>query len=256
MIKFQKYQGAGNDFIMIDNRASVFKGDKVAFAKKWCSRRFGIGSDGIIFLEEDSESDFLMDFYNPDGSQSFCGNGSRCIVAFAQSLGLIDNKATFKAIDGIHEGSITRLGVKIKMGDVNSVEEINEDHFIDTGSPHYISYESESLRDIVVFGKEIRYSDKYSQEGVNVNLIEDKGLNHIAIRTYERGVENETLACGTGATACGLSYALVNGLERGVIDVDAKGGKLKIHLVRDGQSFSEIYLEGPAEFVYGGEIND
>lgn len=256
MIEFYKYHGAGNDFIMIDNRSSVFQGDKVIFAKKWCQRRFGIGSDGIIFLENDRDTDFLMDFYNPDGSQSFCGNGSRCIVAFAKSLGIINKETRFKAIDGLHEGFITDAGVRIKMGDVEEVKCIGNDHFIETGSPHYISYdENNTQRDIIEFGKEIRYSEEFKEKGTNVNLVSELGDNHIRVRTYERGVENETFACGTGATACGLSFALRNNIDSGVIDVDVKGGKLKIHLIRNKESFSNIWLEGPAEFIFKGEIN-
>ncbi len=256
MIDFYKYHGAGNDFILIDNRSSVFQGDKIEFAKKWCSRRFGIGSDGIIFLEEDSESDFMMDFYNPDGSQSFCGNGSRCIVKFAKDLGLIENTTQFKAIDGLHKAIFVEENVKVKMSDVAAVQNIGKDHFIDTGSPHYISYDKEEERDIVEFGKSIRYSDAYKKDGTNVNLITKLGEQRIKVRTYERGVENETLACGTGATACGLSFAFLNELSEGIITTDVKGGSLKIHFNRQGENFTNIWLEGPAEFVFKGSIND
>ena len=255
-INFYKYHGAGNDFIMIDNRSSVFLGDKKEFAIKYCSRRFGIGSDGVIFLEKDSEYDFMMDFYNPDGSQSLCGNGSRCAGAFAYFLNIIGDQSTFRAIDGVHEGVLVDNGIKIKMGDVSKVEHIGDDHFIDTGSPHYISYDSSSKqRDIVEYGREMRYSDKYKAKGTNVNLINELSQNHIQIRTYERGVENETFACGTGATACGLSYALLNELDKGIIDVDVKGGKLRIHFERNGEDFKNIWLEGPAEFIFKGSID-
>jgi len=152
MIEFYKYQGTGNDFLIINNRDGNFEGDKVAFAKKWCGRRFGVGSDGLIFLENHQKLDFKMDFYNPDGSQSFCGNGSRCIMVFAKRLGVILDSATFEAIDGIHEAKFTGDGVSVKMADVHGVEIIGADHFIQTGSPHYISYEKWRNRNYELLG--------------------------------------------------------------------------------------------------------
>lgn len=258
MINYYKYQGAGNDFILIDNREGIFQGDKVAFVQKWCRRRFGIGSDGLIFIEKSEKADFNMDFYNPDGSQSFCGNGSRCAVAFAKYLGILDQKTTFEAIDGLHEAELVADNVKIGMHQYGGIEQVGADHFIDTGSPHYISYcEENDTRDILIYGREIRYSDRYAEKGTNVNLIEKIGAHHIAVRTYERGVENETFACGTGATACGLSFASVNAIAKGIVAVDVKGGALKIHFEATEQQgvYKNIWLEGPAEFVFKGEIN-
>jgi diaminopimelate epimerase len=257
MINFYKYHGAGNDFILIDNRNAVFKGDKVSFAKKWCDRRFGIGSDGLIFIEESAEVDFIMDFYNPDGSQSFCGNGSRCAVAFADNLEMIvANKCIFEAIDGIHEATLKGNQIKIQMKDVNDVVEIGVDYFIHTGSPHYISYCAQNDdRDIVTYGREIRYSENFEQEGTNVNLVEELNQKSIRIRTYERGVENETFACGTGATAAALSLAFKNHSSEGIIDVAVKGGDLSVHFVQENGSFSNVFLEGPAEYVFKGEID-
>lgn len=259
MIDFYKYQGAGNDFILIDNRQGIFEGDKVNFAQKYCNRRFGIGSDGIIFIEECDEAKFEMDFYNPDGSQSFCGNGSRCAVAFAKFLGIVDAEMIFKAIDGLHHAQLLGDQVKIGMNQFGGIEKIGQDDFIDTGSPHYISYcQSNDVRDIVSYGKSIRYSERFKSEGTNVNLIEEIADHHIAIRTYERGVENETLACGTGATACGLSYAAHQQSNlSGVVLVDVKGGALKIHYDKTNQKdvFTNIWLEGPAEFVFKGIID-
>jgi diaminopimelate epimerase len=196
MIEFRKYHGTGNDFILIDNRLDVFTGDRKKFAKTWCHRQFGIGSDGIIFLQDSDHHDFEMDFYNPDGSQSFCGNGSRCVVQFAKDLGLIENEASFTAIDGEHLAKFTAKGVSVKMKDTGRVSEINGDFFIHTGSPHYISYETgRELRDIFQFGQKIRYSENYRAEGTNVNLVEKIDERTIRIRTYERGVENETGRC-------------------------------------------------------------
>lgn len=259
MINFSKYQGAGNDFILIDNRKSFFQTSKIEFAKKWCDRRFGIGSDGVIFLENSLIADFKMDFYNPDGSQSFCGNGSRCAVTFAKALNMVQENTSFEAIDGLHQAVITPNGVKVAMHQEGKIEKIEQDEFIHTGSPHYISYRhADDTRDIVDFGRSIRYSPLFAPNGTNVNLIEEIAPNHIAIQTYERGVEDETFACGTGATACGLSYAAKHGLQQAVVDVDARGGKLKIHCESTEQPgvFTNIWLEGPAEFVYKGELND
>lgn len=257
MINFYKYQGAGNDFIIIDNRSQQFKGDKVEGAKKWCDRRFGIGSDGLIFIENSTEADFEMDFYNPDGSKSFCGNGSRCAVAFAKRLGIIQDSTEFMAIDGKHDAIFVGDQVKIAMHQYGGIELIGNDHFIETGSPHYIAYRSDNATDIVEFGKEIRYSDRFKEKGTNVNIIRELEPNHIQVRTYERGVEAETFACGTGATACGLSYAFKHGMDKGVVAVDVKGGHLKIHYqqLNESDRFSHIWLEGPAEFVFKGEIN-
>jgi diaminopimelate epimerase len=259
MINFSKYQGAGNDFILIDNRKSFFHSSKIEFAKKWCDRRFGIGSDGVIFIENSSTADFKMDFYNPDGSQSFCGNGSRCAVTFAKSLNIVQETAVFEAIDGLHQAAFTNYGVKVAMHQEGKIEKIDQDEFIHTGSPHYISYRhDDDTRYIVDFGRLIRYSPLFAPNGTNVNLIEEIAPNHIAIQTYERGVEDETFACGTGATACGLSYAAKHGLQLAVVDVDARGGKLKIHCESTLQPgvFTNIWLEGPAEFVYKGELDD
>lgn len=256
MIDFHKYHGAGNDFIMIDNRDGQFSGDKIPFVQKWCSRRFGIGSDGMIFLESHPEYDFVMDFYNPDGSQSFCGNGSRCAMQFAKDIGQISDKAVFEAIDGVHEAFFTDKGVKVKMGNVDGVERPDNNYFIHTGSPHYISYRSsDDERDIVEYGREVRYSDNYKSEGTNVNLVKELSDREIKVETYERGVENETFACGTGAVACGLSYGFIHELSEGPVNVKVKGGDLVIHFEKSGESFSNVWLEGPAAFVFKGEID-
>jgi len=255
MINFYKYQGAGNDFIMIDNRQNQFKGNKEQLAIELCKRRFGIGSDGLIFIENDDESDFLMDFLNPDGSRSFCGNGSRCAVKFAHFLGCFsDSHTSFKAIDGIHKAQLIGDLVKIEMKDVSKVEQIENDFFIDTGSPHYIKYFNNiGQLDLITFGKSIRYSDQYKAEGTNVNAVEKIDAHHLKVRTYERGVENETLACGTGVTACALSFAKLNQLSNDTLTIDAVGGQLKVSFKqqKDG-SFTDVWLTGPAEFVFKG----
>lgn len=257
MIDFYKYQGTGNDFILIDNRSLSFTGNKINFSKHWCDRRFGVGSDGLIFIENSVDADFKMDFYNPDGSQSFCGNGSRCAVSFAKFLGINkDDSVSFNAIDGRHIAEIKNETIRIKMNDVSAIETIGEDFFIHTGSPHYISYEKSDLRNIVEIGRTIRYSEKYKPAGTNVNLVEEVNKNQIRIRTYERGVEDETFSCGTGAVACGLSYAYKHQLTNGLVLVDVKGGQLKIEFKKNNEGFSDIWLEGPAQQVFNGTIND
>jgi diaminopimelate epimerase len=257
MIKFHKYHGAGNDFILIDNRESQFKGDKIAFAKKWCERRFGIGSDGVIFIEDWSEGDFKMDFYNPDGSQSFCGNGSRCAMAFTKSLGMITNKAYFKAIDGNHLAEVEEEFFAIRMKDVPEYKFTGFDYQFDTGSPHYVRYVGNvAEQDIVQIGRSIRYADEHKEAGINVNLVEVTDKNAISIRTYERGVEAETLACGTGATAAALSYGVKNDIDEGRIAVKAVGGDLAVTFERFEDGLRNIWLIGPAVKVFEGEIND
>jgi diaminopimelate epimerase len=257
MIEFYKYQGTGNDFILVDNRTNVLHTDKIKFVQTWCDRRFGIGSDGLIFIENSDDADFYLDFYNPDGSQSFCGNGSRCAVRFAQKLGILKNTAvTFKAIDGIHQAEVSDSNIRIKMKDVSEVKLIGSDYFINTGSPHYISFDEYSEKDILEFGRQIRYSEAFKPGGTNVNLVRTISGNHIAVKTYERGVENETFSCGTGVTACALSYAHKNGISQGTIMTDVKGGRLHVTFEQHENSYRNIWLQGPAEFVYQGIIHD
>lgn len=256
MIKFYKYQGAGNDFIMIDNRERSFGGDKVRFAQKWCDRKFGIGSDGVIFVEKDDRLDFNMDFYNPDGSQSFCGNGSRCAIAFSKKLGIISKEASFKAVDGNHLAKIEGDLVHILMNDVLEISEVKEDHILNTGSPHYIKYcDSIENLDIVAIGRSIRYSPQYEKNGINVNFLEELEEMKIRLRTYERGVENETLACGTGATAAAISFAKKNQIDTGVVKVIVQGGELEVSFEKTNSVYSNIWLIGPVAEVFKGEIN-
>ncbi|MBI3133284.1 MAG: diaminopimelate epimerase [Bacteroidetes bacterium] len=257
MIEFYKYQGTGNDFILVDNRNQVFKSDKPAFVKKWCDRRFGIGSDGLIFIETASDADFYVDFYNPDGSQSFCGNGSRCAVRFAGRLGITSGKTViFKAIDGMHRAEMSDNAISIQMKDVAAVDRIDADFFIHTGSPHYIAFDENSEKDILTFGRQIRYSERFKPGGTNVNLVKTLADNHIGVKTYERGVEGETFSCGTGVTACALAYAFKNGVEAGTVRADVKGGTLFVTFEKYGHGYRNIWLQGPAEFVYQGIIHD
>jgi len=264
MLTFYKYQGTGNDFIMVDNRDKKFNPDLPAI-KKLCDRRFGIGADGLILLENAKGYDFSMVYFNSDGNEStMCGNGGRCITAFAAFLGIIKNTAKFIAIDCEHEAEIFENAlpagmqeiVSLKMKDVSAIEKSGNDFILDTGSPHFVRFvENVSAVDVFHEGRKIRQSERFAAKGINVNFVELKdGI--LNVRTYERGVEDETLSCGTGVTAATLAVAsagLVKGKEECAINVS--GGNLKVkYKTTNGNSFSDVWLEGAASFVFKGEI--
>lgn len=249
---FTKYQGTGNDFILIDNRENVFPGD-IETIKKLTDRKFGIGADGLILIEKDSLTDFRMVYYNADGSQSLCGNGSRCAVDFARSLGLISAKTTFETTDGIHQAFFREERIYFQLHDVDKIEKISEqEYFIDTGSPHHIRFVSSiEDTDVVTTGAEIRYSEKYPN-GANINFVE-KENGFIRVRTYERGVENETLSCGTGVTAAALASALEG--YSSPVNIKTTGGELTVTFEQVSPSeFKNIYLAGPAQKVFEGKV--
>lgn len=260
-IAFSKYQGAGNDFVMIDNRSGFFPSENQRLIEWLCNRRFGVGADGLILLETAAGYDFRMVYFNADGRESsMCGNGGRCIAAFARELGVTDkDRLSFIAVDGPHEAVLHADGtVSLHMRDVDEVE-IGEDYFLlNTGSPHYVVF-VEDLRDINVVesARVIRYNDRFRKEGVNVNFVEpaDKLLK---VNTYERGVEDETLACGTGVTAAALAAALRNaGPAAGEYPIRAKGGQLKVSFEKtpDGR-FKNVWLTGPAQKVFSGVVEN
>lgn len=260
-INFSKYQGAGNDFILIDNRNNSLKLDNEVI-KFLADRKFGIGSDGVMLLESDQQCDFYMRFFNPDATQEgMCGNGSRCIALFARHLGIGSDKLSFRTIDGIHhiefidyKEDVSML--KVKLIDVNSIESFEDCVFMNTGVNHHVQFiDNVDNVDIIQRGAEIRYSEKYkSIGGTNANFIEILKDGSIKLRTYERGVEDETLACGTGATASAIAYAIKKS-KQSPITVHAKGGLLKIYFnIIDKNRVKEIYLEGEAKFVFKGEI--
>ena len=254
MFSFEKYQGTGNDFIMIDDRDEDFPMDDLDLVREVCDRKFGVGADGLILIRNHTEADFEMIYYNSDGSQSLCGNGSRCAVMFASKLGIIKESTTFLAIDGLHEGFLQGDNVHIRMGDVTDVQQLEEDMFINTGSPHFIRF----VRDVGEYpvrkeGSEIRYSDNYREVGTNVNFVETLEGNKVSVRTYERGVEDETLSCGTGVTAVSLAMATKGFVSP--VSIETPGGNLQVSFDYDGkQGFTNIYLIGPAEFVFKGHF--
>lgn len=257
---FYKYQGAGNDFVLIDNRRQTFEYKDNNLVHQLCDRRFGVGADGLMLLQNHSAYDFEMIYFNADGNiGSMCGNGGRCIVAFAKHLGIIDNETNFLAVDGPHYARITAKGdwVDLQMIDVNTISKDGEAYVLNTGSPHYVAQVTE-LKDMDVYeeGKKIRNNSTYKQEGINVNFVEDKG-DHLFVRTFERGVEDETFACGTGVTAVALAMAEHNGKTGNqVTEIEVLGGNLRIGFNYDGKEFTKVFLCGPAELVFEGNIRN
>ena len=260
-LSFYKYQGTGNDFVMVDNRTKLMSKNNTKLIRQLCDRKFGIGADGLILLEdpEDTSTDFRMVYFNSDGNQSsMCGNGGRCIIAFANFLGIIGNSCTFTAIDGIHEGTIKEEGlVGLKMNDVEEISGTPDYTFLNTGSPHHVIF-SDNISDLNVRkeGAAIRYSELYEKKGgSNVNFIEVLNPSTLRIRTYERGVEDETLSCGTGATAAAIA-AFNSGKVKGeTVDLQTEGGELQVRFKKNANGFSDIWLLGPATQVFKGEIS-
>ncbi|HEX8515783.1 MAG TPA: diaminopimelate epimerase [Bacteroidia bacterium] len=257
-IRFSKYQGTGNDFIIIDNREMKFDRKNHELVAKLCHRRFGIGADGLMLLQAVQGFDFEMVYYNSDGRESsMCGNGGRCIVEFARSLGLVKEKALFLATDGEHEALIGQGHISLKMNNVSKIEQGASYAFLNTGSPHYVTFVNDVENyNVYEQGKDIRYNDRFRAEGTNVNFVEKK-YNELFVRTYERGVEGETYSCGTGVTAAALVASLKNvATADNYCDIKTLGGKLKVifNKHRDN-SFTDIWLEGPATLVFTGEVN-
>jgi diaminopimelate epimerase len=256
-INFYKYQGTGNDFVIIDNRSlnHVFSNEEV---RQICNRKFGIGSDGLILIQDHPTLDFEMIFFNPDASQSFCGNGSRCAVLFAKHLGLFNQRTIFESTDGEHSAELMQDNwVSLKMHDVPNFEWIGSDLFLDTGSPHYVTAKTyEQGFDIVEHAHKIRYNQRFAEIGVNVNYIK-RDDEVLKVRTYERGVENETLSCGTGVTAAALASHLFDDKDSGSFEQEvlSEGGNLRVAYQAGTGGFTDIYLKGPAAMVYKGTIS-
>ena len=258
IIKFHKYQRTGNDFIILDNRDHVYDNLTVDQVRFLCDRRFGIGADGLMLLNIAVGYDFEMKYSNADGRESsMCGNGGRCMVKFAAAHGIKKSTYKFIAIDGEHEAEIDEEGiVQLKMKDVVGVKEFHGDFILDTGSPHYVKMNDDVMNlDVYKKGSEIRNSGQFAKAGINVNFVEQRKEDEIIVRTYERGVENETLSCGTGVTAAAL---VCYHNERGYNDVTVftKGGRLVVKYDRtDDDTYRNIWLCGPAEKVFEGSID-
>ena len=256
-IEFYKYQGTGNDFVMIDNRSYFFPKEDIKLIERLCDRRFGIGADGLILLENDSETDFRMVYYNSDGNQSsMCGNGGRCLVAFAKELNVIEDKTTFIATDGLHHATVGEDGiVSLQMIDVDEIQKKDTYTFLNTGSPHHVQI-VEDLKSYNVKdnGAAIRYGELYGQKGSNVNFVSKVNDTEFSLRTYERGVEDETLACGTGATAVAIAMNATGQTDKTSININVEGGKLAVSFDKLGEHFTNVFLIGPAKFVFKGSI--
>lgn len=253
-IHFHKYQATGNDFVIIDNREAKlsFTNEQIA---RICHPKFGVGADGVMLIENHPSLNFHLEYFNSDGSKSLCGNGCRAAVQFASRLGLVNGKASFTAFDGAHAAEILPSGnVRLKMGDVSEVKKLGQDFYINTGSPHFIHFVND-VENFSVFeeGKKIRYSEEYRPGGTNVNFVEAQSDNTIFVRTYERGVENETLSCGTGVTAAALA-ASTKGYTSPV-RIKSLGGDLSVEFkTSQSGTFQEIYLVGPAKMVFKGQL--
>lgn len=254
-ISFYKYQGTGNDFVILDNRDGEYNSITEEQVKMLCDRKFGIGADGLMLLETIDGFDFRMKYYNADGNEgSMCGNGGRCLVQFAKDRGIIRSHYHFLAVDGPHDAEIDSKGfVRLKMQDVHAIASDGDDSVLDTGSPHYIRFMNNlDQLDVFAEGRKIRYNSQYSEKGINVNFVsrENKGIR---VRTYERGVEDETLSCGTGVTAAAIASTKSMGKQHVFIHVE--GGQLEVAFNRlDEQHCNDIWLIGPATFVFSGKI--
>ena len=256
-IAFYKYQGTGNDFVILDNRTGIFNEITSAQVQLLCERKFGVGADGLMLLNSKPGYDFEMVYFNSDGSQStMCGNGGRCMVRFAYHLGIHKYTYRFLAIDGDHEAEIDNSDqIRLKMNDVVEVDEHSSYAVLNTGSPHFVKFASDIMNiDVVETGRDIRNSKEYIKDGINVNFVESIGEDMIYVRTYERGVEDETLSCGTGVTAAALvSSHNPRGFNR--VEVKTPGGNLSVEYNKiDEHTYENIWLCGPAELVFSGEI--
>ncbi len=254
-INFFKYQGTGNDFVILDNRTNTFPKENNSLVASLCDRHFGVGADGLILLENDDSSDFKMVYYNADGNEStMCGNGGRCIVAFAKKLNLFENKTTFVAVDGLHHAEVDGDIVSLQMIDVDSVKVMEEAIFADTGSPHHVEI-VDALDNYPVFekGRKIR-NEVYGKEGSNVNFVEQMNEDTFRIRTYERGVEDETLACGTGVTAAAIAMHKTQKTSSNQVNLLVEGGKLQVSFDVEDNRYTNVVLSGPAQLVFEGSI--
>jgi len=270
-IHFYKYQATGNDFVLVDNRTAHLHLTTPQIARI-CDRRFGIGADGIVLLEKDAHLDFAIVYYNGDGTQSLCGNGCRSAIDLAGRLGLVSGTTRFSAYDGEHEGEVLPDGqIRLRMNDVPDVREVNDGFFVDTGSPHFVKFVNK-VGDYAVVeeGRKLRYSDAFKPAGANINFVETVDQGTLRVRTYERGVEDETLSCGTGVTA--VSLAAVKKGYQSPVTINVAGGKLSVEFKtspgpvvpaapgngtashRPPASFHDIFLIGPAKMVFEGDL--
>jgi len=260
LVHFSKYHGTGNDFVMIDGRELDFPYQDQKLIKNICHRRFGVGADGLIVLDHSREEDFAMKYFNADGNEgSMCGNGGRCITAFAHRLGLAGLETRFEGIDGIHQASILPNGnIRLKLTDVEGIRELEDGYLLNTGSPHFVRFvEDLENKSMNLEGKEIRHELRFGKEGVNVNFVEELDTPYtLFVRTFERGVEAETWSCGTGVTAAAISSYMRKKTDKITYRIITRGGELEVNYeVSADNSFTEVFLTGPASHVYDGTIH-
>lgn len=259
IVHFSKYHGTGNDFVMIDGRAQDTLQFSTTLIHRLCDRRFGIGGDGLIILEQGDQADFNMRYFNADGREgSMCGNGGRCITAFAHHLGITGTEASFKGIDGMHSASLLPGGdIRLKLVDVNGLKSLEDGYLLDTGSPHFVKFLSGlDQMDVAREGKEIRHQARFGPGGVNVNFVETGSRpDHISVRTFERGVEAETYSCGTGVSAAAICSYIHQKSDNFSYHIQTRGGSLKVSFkAENNNTFTKVYLTGPAVQVYEGSI--
>jgi diaminopimelate epimerase len=252
-LTFYKYQGTGNDFVMIDNRSKTFKKGNTDIISHITDRHFGVGADGIILIENDENFDFKMIYFNADGSQTFCGNGARCAVAFAKQLDIIKEETTFSAFDGTHFAEIENDIISLQMIDVTEIEVSKNSIFTYTGTQHHVEIVPD-LDEYPVFehGKRIRNS--YQDPGTNVNFVQQINATTFRVRTYEKGVEDETMACGTGVTAVAIAMHKTNKTKSNLVSLQVEGGFLEVSFTEEKGTYKNVSLKGPAKFVFKGNI--
>lgn len=250
---FYKYHGTGNDFILIDNTQGDFKQHSPEYIARLCHRHFGIGADGLILLEQSKTADFKMVYYNADGHLgSMCGNGGRCVTHLANQLGLVKLQGNFEGPDGLHRWSIDGDEISISMRDVSHLETLSDGLFVDTGSPHLVCfYDHINDLDVATLGRQLR--DKFGNSGSNINFVCEQN-GQFSMRTYERGVEAETLSCGTGATAVAIALKEAKGVTSDSITLETMGGPLRVSLKKEGTRYTDVWLSGPVVSVFNGEL--
>lgn len=256
-LSFVKYHGTGNDFIIIDNRDKKISSTNTSLIKRLCDRRFGIGGDGLMLLESHPDVDFTMIYFNSDGNlSSMCGNGGRCIVHFAHHLGIIGQHTQFMAPDGLHKANVMDDGdINLNMRKVEMPKVVSPGYELQTGSPHLVvTSRNVSTLDVKEKGRAFRNDPAYIKEGINVNFMQPTGDDELTVRTYERGVEDETYSCGTGITACAVTAAFLDAKNEGVYNIRTLGGKLRVSFRRENKIYKDIWLKGPATRVFDGVI--
>lgn len=257
-ISFYKYQGTGNDFVLVDNRSLIVDRNQESLFAAWCDRRFGVGADGVILLQNHPDYDFEMVYINADGREgSMCGNGGRCVVQFAYDLGVIGTSTRFLAVDGEHTAVLQDGLVHLAMQPASLPQHAPEGgFFLNTGSPHHLAWVDRLLEfEVDTVGKELRWHPHYAPAGTNVNFLERLSNRALRVRTYERGVEAETYSCGTGVTAAALLLAFEEGWQEAFeVEISTSGGQLKVQANRTANGFDHIFLIGPAKQVFKGSI--